>query len=94
MRDFGVDPTYVFRTNDNGAQIAMVRAGMGWAVMPLLAVDARDESIDVRPLHPPIPPRQVCLVWKRDRTLSPVATRLIEISKSVAAELSELPESA
>ena len=94
MRDFGVDPTYVFRTNDNGAQIAMVRAGMGWAVMPLLAVDARDESIDVRPLHPPIPPRQVCLVWKRDRTLSPVATRLIEISKSVAAELSELPASA
>ena len=35
-------PTFVFRTNDNGAQIAMVRAGMGWAVMPLLAVDTRD----------------------------------------------------
>ena len=67
---------------------------VGWAVMPLLAVDARDESIDVRPLHPQIPPRQVCVVWKRDRTLSPVAMRLIEIATAVARELSELPESA
>ena len=94
MRSFGADPTFVFRTNDNGAQIAMVRAGMGRAVMPLLAVDVRDESIDVRPLQPPIPPRQVCLVWKRDRTLSPVATRLIELAKTVATDLVKLPRSA
>ena len=34
----------------------MVRAGMGRAVMPLLAVDVRDDpSIDVRPLQSPDP---------------------------------------
>ena len=65
----------------------MVRAGMGWAVMPMLAVDVDDPSIDVRPLGPPITPRQVCLVWRRDRTLSPVAARLIEIATSVAGNL-------
>ena len=84
-------PTFVFRTYDNGAQLAMVRAGMGWAVMPLLAVDTRDPAIDVRPLQPPIPPRQVCLAWRRDRTLSPVAERLIELARDVAADLRQLP---
>ena len=52
LRACGVDPTFVFRTYDNGAQLAMVRAGMGWAVMPLLAVDTRDPEIDIRSLAP------------------------------------------
>ncbi len=94
LRNAGVEPTYVFRTNDNGAQIAMVRAGMGRAVMPLLAVDTADPTIDVRPLRPTIPPRQVCLVWRRDRTLSPVAARLIQIAADVAGDLGHLPVSA
>ena len=48
----GATPTFVFRTYDNGAQMAMVRAGMGWAVMPLLAVDTRDDGLDVRFMAP------------------------------------------
>lgn len=94
LRDVGAEPTFVFRTNDNGAQIAMVRAGMGWAVMPLLAVDVRDPSIDVRTLSPDIPPRQVCVVWRRDRTLSPVADRLVAIARDVAGDLRQFPISA
>lgn len=94
LRGVGAEPTFVFRTNDNGAQIAMVRAGMGWAVMPLLAVDVRDPSIDVRTLSPDIPPRQVCVVWRRDRTLSPVAARLLAIAQDVAGDLRQLPISA
>ncbi len=94
LRSLGPDPTFVFRTNDNGALIAMVRAGMGWAVMPLLAVDVDDPSIDVRALGPPITPRQVCLVWRRDRTLSPVASQLIEIATDVAANLRRLAATA
>jgi DNA-binding transcriptional LysR family regulator len=87
LRARGVIPTFVFRTLDNGAQLAMVRAGMGWAVMPMLCVDTRDPAIDIRPLQPAIPPRQVCLVWRRDRTLSPVAARLIELAREVATDL-------
>ena len=74
----------MFRTYDNGAQMAMVRAGMGWAVMPLLAVDTRDPGVDVRFLSPALPPRQICLVWRRDRTLSPVAARMVELAAEVA----------
>jgi DNA-binding transcriptional LysR family regulator len=84
LRAAGAVPTFVFRTLDNGAQLAMVRAGMGWAVMPLLCVDTRDSAIDIHPLQPPVPPRQICLVWRRDRTLSPLATSLIELAREVA----------
>ena len=87
----GANPTWVFRTNDNGAQLAMVRAGMGWAVMPLLAVDTRDTSVDIRPLTPAVPPRKVCVVWRRDRTLSPVAARMVDIAGDVARDLRQLP---
>ena len=81
----------MFRTYDNGAQMAMVRAGMGWAVMPLLAVDTRDDGLDVRFLAPDLPPRQICLVWRKDRTLSPVAARMVELAKEVAGHLCQLP---
>ncbi|MBA3605663.1 MAG: LysR family transcriptional regulator [Acidimicrobiia bacterium] len=94
LRDVGATPTFVFRTADNGAQIAMVRAGMGWALMPLLCVDVTDRTIDVRELRPAIPPRQVCLVWRRDRTMSPVARRLVELARDVAGHLRQLPLSA
>jgi len=94
LRNAGAAPTYVFRTTDNGAQIAMVRAGMGWALMPLLCVDVNDPSIDVRPLRPAIPPRKVCLVWRRDRTMSPAARRLVELARDVAGQLRQLPRSA
>jgi DNA-binding transcriptional LysR family regulator len=87
----GATPTFVFRTFDNGAQMAMVRAGMGWAVMPLLAVDTRDSAVDVRFLSPEIPARQICLVWRRDRTLSPVAARMVQLAQEVARHLAELP---
>ncbi|MET0146689.1 MAG: LysR family transcriptional regulator [Ilumatobacteraceae bacterium] len=91
LRTVGATPTFVFRTYDNGAQMAMVRAGMGWAVMPLLAVDTRDDGLDVRFLSPALPPRQICLVWRKDRTLSPVATRMVEIARQVAGEICRLP---
>src|SRR5215217_4557763 len=91
LRAVGASPTFVFRTYDNGAQMAMVRAGMGWAVMPLLAVDTRDKGVDVRFLSPELPPRQICLVWRRDRTLSPVASRMIELAAEVATHLRQLP---
>ena len=90
LRSAGATPTFVFRTYDNGAQMAMVRAGMGWAVMPLLAVDTRDQEVDIRFLSPEIPPRQICLVWRRGRTLSPGAARMIELARQVAQHLADV----
>jgi len=87
LRAAGCDPAYVFRTGDNSAVAAMVRAGMGMAVLPLLAVDTSDPRLAVRLLDPPIPPRRIGVAWRRGRTLSPAAEQFIAIARDVAVEL-------
>ena len=89
LRAAGCVPEYVFRTNDNSAVVAMVRAGMGMAVMPLLALDLNDTSVAVRPLDPPIPERVISLVWRRSRTLSPAAERFISIAEGAFGRLDD-----
>ena len=72
------------------AVLAMVRAGMGMAVMPRLAVDPDDRRIAVRDLDPPIAPRHITIGWRRDRTLSPVARRVVELAQEMTSQLRTL----
>lgn len=83
LRTFGVTPDYVFRSNDNSAVQAMVRAGLGSAVMPRLAVDLHDPGVIVTDLDPALPPRVVTLAKRRGRTLIPAADRFLELARSV-----------
>jgi DNA-binding transcriptional LysR family regulator len=83
LRDYGVEPDYVFRTNDNAAVQAMVRAGMGQAILPFLAVDPNDRGVVVSSLDPPLPPRVVAIGRRRGRTLPPAADRFIELAADV-----------
>lgn len=87
LRDAGLNPNYVFRSSDNSAVAAMVRAGMGIAVLPLLAVDPGDPRIAVRELDPPIPPRRIAICWRRNRTLSPTAEHFVELAEQMTADL-------
>ena len=81
-----MDPTYVFRTNDNGAVQAMVRAGIGASVMPLLAVDVADPGVRVLRPVPELPLRRIELVWRRGRTRTAAASRFVELAESTAEE--------
>jgi DNA-binding transcriptional LysR family regulator len=83
----GLEPQYVFRTNDNTAVAVMVDAGMGVAVLPLLCVDPTSTRVRVHPLDPPIPDRVISLAWRRDRTLSPIAEEFRAIAVEEAARL-------
>lgn len=89
LRRCGLEPDYVFRANDNAAVIGMVRAKVGMAVLPLLAVDVDDPRVAIRSLDPPIPPRRVSIGWRRDRTLSPTAKRCIELAREMTAHRRE-----
>ena len=89
LRAMGVLPDYVFRTNDNSAIQAMVRAGMGHAVMPYLAVDESDQSVVVRDMNPPLPPRRIDLIRRRGRTLHPAAQRFTALAVEVAAKVTK-----
>ncbi len=89
LREVGCDPDYVFRSADNGVVISMVRAGLGLALLPRLAVldELDDPRLAVRTLDPPIPARVIRLAWPKGRTLSAAAARFREIAIDVATEL-------
>lgn len=86
--EVGIVPRIVFRTADNRGVLAMVRAGLGLAVMPRLSVDIRedDEILCTHEPEPAIAPREIYLGWKADRTLSPLARQVIDITLEVAAQ--------
>lgn len=93
----GVRPRIVFRTAGNDALLSMVRAGMGSAVLPWLAVDGSDawsdDRLSVHPLCPAPAPRELHLYWRAGRTHSPLAARAIEIAVDMAARIAERQES-
>jgi DNA-binding transcriptional LysR family regulator len=85
LRTHGVSPRYVFRSTDNGAVQAMVRAGMGHAVLPVLAIERDDPGIVVRNILPAIPDRLVGIARRADATTSAAATRFVEVARDAFA---------
>lgn len=82
LRSAGITPEYVFRSNDNGAIQAMVRAGMGPSIMALLAVETDDPRVKIRHLDPPLTPRTIFVGWRRGRTRPPAVDRFVELTVS------------
>lgn len=87
LRAAGLEPDYVFRTNDNGTVMAMVKAGLGVAVQPLLCVEPDDPGLALHSLVPAPPAREVTIAWRSGRTLSPAAQAFISIAESVTSDL-------
>jgi DNA-binding transcriptional LysR family regulator len=90
----GVRPHIVFRTAGNETVLSMVRAGMGSAVLPRLAVHRADVDSDaslcIHELKPALPPREIFLLWQANRTHSPLAARAIEIAVEVAGKIASV----
>ncbi len=85
LRARGREPNFVFRSEDNGTVQAMAGAGLGTALVPLLAVDTTDPAIVVIPTD--LPARRIALIWHRDRYRSPASLAFVEIAREVAAGL-------
>ena len=89
----GIRPDIVFRTVGNEAVLSMVRAGMGTALLPRLAIISHDtpadKTLSIHRIQPPLPPREIFLLWEKGRTHSPLAARAIEVAVNVAAKITE-----
>jgi DNA-binding transcriptional LysR family regulator len=85
LRAAGHEPNFVFRSEDNGTVQAMAAAGLGVAIVPLLAVDTADPSIRVIPTD--LPARQIGLMWHRERYRPPAARAFVDIARAVCEEL-------
>jgi DNA-binding transcriptional LysR family regulator len=86
----GARPRIVFRTAGHETIVSMVRAGIGSAVLPSLALHGSDawsdERLSIHQLRPS-PTRTWYLHWPAERTQSPLATRAIDIAVEAANEL-------
>lgn len=83
LRGRGLEPSIVFRSDDNATVQALVAAGMGAALMPRLTVDLDDSRtlhVDVGELFPP---RLLGVVWHSDRERSPALSAFVEIAQDV-----------
>jgi DNA-binding transcriptional LysR family regulator len=90
LRMAGKEPNFVFRSEDNGTVQAMAGAGLGSALVPLLAVDTQDERVAVIPTD--LEPRRIALMWHRDRYRSPAAREFVDIAMRVCRDLAEEQE--
>ena len=85
LRETGREPEFVLRSEDNGIVQGMAAAGLGVALVPLLAVDADDPAVRVVPTN--LEPRRIALGWHRDRYRSPATLAFIEIAREVCAKI-------
>jgi DNA-binding transcriptional LysR family regulator len=76
------------RVDEHDLTFTDVRAGMGAALLPRLAVHGvrGDPSLRVHELRPAPPPREIFLAWPAGRTQSPLAARVVGIAVAVARE--------
>ena len=85
------DLNVVFRSDDNGTLMGLVAEGLGYAVVPQLVVNPRNPAYVALPFGKRVPPRQLAIVWHRDRYRSAAAQAFIELSSDSAASTSPPP---
>ncbi len=87
LRDRGMTPRIVFRSNDNLTIHGLVAAGVGAALIPRLGVEPSHPDVVVRELGAKLPPRLIGMAWHRDRYQLPAARAFVDTARSVCDEL-------
>ena len=83
FRSAGVDLDIVLQSDYNRVIHEFVAAGLGVALMPLLAVSAHDPRIKLIELGHVIPPREIAIAWHAER----VTTAAVEDFAALAVEV-------
>ena len=91
FRARGLEPNYVFHSDENNTVHGLVAAGAGVGLIPRLAVDENDERVLALDLGPKVPPRVIALAWHRDRYRSRAAEVFVELARGLCAELEQAP---
>ena len=84
----GIEHEIVFRSDDNTTVQALVAAGVGAALVPRLTV-SDDPAIQVVETDAALVPRQIGIVWHRDRRRSPAARRFVELAQTLCAQFDD-----
>jgi DNA-binding transcriptional LysR family regulator len=86
FRDAGLEPRIVFRSDDNGTIQGLVAAGLGAALVPLLAVETGAGGTAALALTD-VPPRRIGIAWHRDRYRSPAALAFVDHARDLCSRV-------
>jgi DNA-binding transcriptional LysR family regulator len=91
----GVHPDIVFRASANDAVLSLVRAGLGAAILPWLAIHGTgattDAALGIHALRPPMAHREIQLIRRAHRTPSPLAARAARLAVEIAHDFPRPP---
>lgn len=87
LRAYGVTPNVIFRSEDNAIIQGVVSAGLGAAIVPLLAVERSDDAVVVVELGDVVPPRTISVAWYRDRRRSEPTRAFVALARELCGEL-------
>jgi DNA-binding transcriptional LysR family regulator len=85
LSDYGLGPPRI-RAHDLREVQALVRRGLGIAVVPSLLLDGPDETIDRLPVHHFIPDRRIALTTRSNGARTPAVEFAAEIIRAYADE--------
>ena len=83
LRASGIEPHFVFRSDDNGTIQALVAAGIGVALVPFLTVEPGDQRNAILPVAGEVPERHLALVWHCDRYRSAASRALVAATEEI-----------
>ena len=83
----GHEPRVLLRSDDNEVLKGMVAAGVCAALLPRLALEPGDRSLEIASLPPEFEPRVVALVQRADRYSTPAMADFVQTSVAVCAAL-------
>jgi DNA-binding transcriptional LysR family regulator len=77
-----VRPTIVYRSDDAGMLLGLVRSGAAVALLPALEVDATTRDVVVRSLEGAQLHRRIGIAWRRDHPPTGIGTEFVEVVRS------------
>jgi molybdate transport repressor ModE-like protein len=87
LRAEGIEPTIVFRSDQNEVIQGAVASGVATAFLPSLSTDERDPRTRRLRIVPEVRPRVIAAAWLADRTLEPQAAALVDAARAVCRAL-------
>jgi molybdate transport repressor ModE-like protein len=87
LRAQGIEPTIVFRSDQNEVIQGAVASDVATAFLPSLSADERDPRTRLLRIAPEVPPRVIAAAWRSDRTLVPQAAALVDAARAVCRDL-------
>jgi DNA-binding transcriptional LysR family regulator len=81
----GFDPEVAFESDDAQVLQGLVAAGLGVTILPELGLQGARPDVEIRPIVPEPPVRQVWAVTPASGYRSPATTAMIEVLQEVSA---------